>query len=888
MAQLKFTIHYHTAWGEQVCLCGNCPELGNSVEEHAIVLSSDGDNWEVTVNIGEELDLSYYYFIRRGNHTVRREWGNHRKIHIPKGRIEFALSDLWKNQLYHSYLYSSVFTDTVYRHEKNSYPIKYFSQTVLLHVICPFVANNQKLVISGDCDELGRWDISAAKPLSYVDEGEWIVLLNAKNLPLQSEFKLVIVDNVTGEAVHWEDGPNRRLNVEAQKVNSVVAEMAIPFNYQHFMFRGTGTAIPVFSLRTNESMGVGDFADLRKMVDWAALTQQQLIQLLPVNDTSSTKTWRDSYPYSAISAFALHPIYLGCGDYPLKGKRKLEAFRKEGKVLNDLVELDYEKALSLKIRYARELYQQEGVKVMQSAAYIDFLQENDSWLFPYVCYCYLRDKYDSTDFADWNSYEVYDKANLLTLFENDAKANEEMQFWSFLQFLLHCQFSSIKEYANQKGVSLKGDIPIGIGRNSVDVWVAPELYHMDTQSGAPPDDFSFFGQNWGFPTYNWELMEKDGYAWWISRFKKMADYFDAYRIDHILGFFRIWEIPLDAVQGSLGHFRPALPYWKEEITRAGIPFDEERMVQPFIHEHFLGDIFGEFTDEVKRDYLEAIGWQQFQLKSFCNTQRKVKELFDNKGDDRNMRICEGLMLLCAEVLFVRDPQDSHRFHPRITAQFTHSYRYLDHQVKEAFNRLYDEFFYQRHNYFWRDEAMKKLTPLLSSTKMMVCGEDLGMVPDCVPSVMQELKILSLEIERMPKSTAVTFTALQQLPYLSVCTTSTHDMSPIRLWWTENRELTQRYFNEVLHGEGLAPEDCGPELCLQIIERHLRSAAMWVILPLQDWLSIDDKLRNPVIEGERINVPANPEHYWRYRMHISLDALLEENSLNEKVALLSRR
>ncbi|MDR2816118.1 MAG: 4-alpha-glucanotransferase, partial [Proteiniphilum sp.] len=555
---------------------------------------------------------------------------------------------------------------------------------------------------------------------------------------------------------------------------------------------------------------------------------------------------------------------------------------------NRLPELDYEKALSLKARYSRELYLQEGGTVLASEEYNVFREKNKTWLFPYICYCYLRDKYSSADFNEWGDYAGYNEKLLRRMVDTDAEAKEETQYWSFLQYMLHRQFSGVKTYAHEKGVALKGDIPIGISRNSIDAWIAPDLYHIDTQSGAPPDNFSVSGQNWGFPTYNWQMMEKDGYAWWVNRFRKMADYFDAYRIDHILGFFRIWEIPLYAVRGSLGHFRPALPFWVEEINRAGIPFDEERMVKPFIHEHFLPDVFAEHTEEVKNEYLEITGWQRFKLKSHCDTQRKIKQLFDNKKDDKSRMICNGLMLLCEEVLFVHDPQDHHRFHPRITAQYTYSYRYLDTHVKEAFNRLYDEFFYRRHNYFWREEAMKKLPALISSTRMMVCGEDLGMVPDCVPSVMQELQMLSLEIERMPKDTHITFSDLQRLPYLSVCTTSTHDMPPLRLWWTENRELTQRYYNEVLHREGVAPAECNTAICRQIIENHLKSPAMWVILPLQDWLSIDEKLRNPDIANERINVPANPEHYWRYRMHLSLDDLLKETAFNENVEALSRR
>jgi 4-alpha-glucanotransferase len=664
--------------------------------------------------------------------------------------------------------------------------------------------------------------------------------------------------------------------------------MGLEFHYRNFAFKGTGTAIPVFSLRTNESFGIGDFADLRKMVDWVSLTNQQLIQILPVNDTTATKTWRDSYPYSAISIYALHPIYLGCSDFPLKNKQKQHFYIEEAKQLNSFPEIDYEKALRLKNGYARALYLQNGADVLSSSAYQFFYEENKSWLFPYACFCFLRDKNQTAHFPNWGEFSVYDEGRLQRMLERDQKMQQDVDFHCFLQFLLHKQFSEVKAYAHEKGVSLKGDIPIGINRDSLDVWTAPHLFNMDTQTGAPPDDFSVFGQNWGFPTYNWQAMEAENYAWWKNRFRKMADYFDAYRIDHILGFFRIWEIPLDAVQGLLGYFNPALPYWAEEIENADILFDSERLTKPFIHEDFLPELFGAYTDEVKTMYLSKLNDRQFKMNLFCDTQQKIKHLFEGKTDEKNVQIYNGLLTLCAEVLFIRDPYTQNRFHPRIAAQNSYSFRYLDEQTKQIFNHLYAHFFYHHHNYFWYEEAMKKLPALISSTSMLVCGEDLGMIPDCVPAVMDELQILSLEIERMSKNPQTRFTDLQNLPYLSVCTTSTHDMSPIRLWWTENHELTQRYYNEVLHHEGEAPKECSTKLCAEILKNHLNSPVMWVILPWQDWVSIDEQFRNPNIETERINIPANPEHYWRYRMYISLDDLLAENELNERVREMSER
>ena len=886
---IKFNIEYYTRWGQQVCICGSIPELGNRDENKAIELSTtDGHNWGAEITIRKTKTIEYYYFIREAGTTTRREWGKWRLLKTG-GKKMFSIKDHWKDKPFHQYLYSSVFIESVFAHKKNNTVSAYKNGNILLHVLCPYAEKNMQPVISGESEGLGNWDLTKALPLTYVGNGEWEIVLDAEKVKPPTAYKFVIVDVSTRKAIRWEDGDNRLLIFQGeQKDNFMQVEMAIPFRYASYAWKGCGVAIPVFSLRSDESYGIGDLNDLKKMVDWATTTGQHIVQLLPINDTTGSKTWRDSYPYSAISVFALHPIYLGLKDFPLKDSKKQAAYLSEAKKLNDLKDVDYEKALHLKLKYCRDLFDQEAENILPSAAYRTFCKENESWLFPYCCYCYLRDKNNTTHFEDWGEFARYDKAQLKRMLKKDKTAKQETSFYSFMQYLLHCQLSKVKEYAHKKGVALKGDIPIGVHRNSVDVWANPELFNLDAQMGAPPDAFSVFGQNWGFPTYNWPVMEKENYAWWKRRFQKMANYFDAYRIDHILGFFRIWEIPIDAIQGLLGQFNPALPYTSDELVAAGLLFDEERMVKPFIHENFLPVLFGSYTKEVVRLYLESIGKERYRLKPFCDTQVKIKNLFKDKTDVKNNRIRKGLMELCTEVLFVRDRMEQNKFHPRIAAQFTYSYRYLDDTVKQAFNRIYDDFFYNRHNEFWREQAMKKLPPLISATSMMACGEDLGMVPQCVPSVMQELQILSLEIQRMPKTAHTLFSDLKRLPYFSVCTTSTHDMSPIRAWWEENKELTQYYYNHILGHEGEAPDTCTPELCREILELHLQSSSLWVIIPWQDWIAIDGELRYPNPYAERINIPANPKHYWRYRMHISLDDLLKENRFNAVMREMTQR
>ncbi len=274
--------------------------------------------------------------------------------------------------------------------------------------------------------------------------------------------------------------------------------------------------------------------------------------------------------------------------------------------------------------------------------------------------------------------------------------------------------------------------------------------------------------------------------------------------------------------------------------------------------------------------------EHFALKKKFDTQRKIQEYFINTEDTKDILIKNGLFRICNEVLFIEDEQKKNYYHPRISAASSYKYEELSHSEKYAFDYLYWNYFYQKHNEFWKQEALKHLVPIVNSTNMLVCGEDLGMIPNTVPEVMEKLQVLSLEIERMPKKPNREFTDLKHIPYLSVCTTSTHDMSTLRGWWRENREKTQRYYNEVLKREGGAPAEATPAICIDILRNHLRAKSMLTIIPFQDWLSIDEALCNPNIEGERINIPANPHHYWRYRIHLKIEDLIKSESLNNTI------
>lgn len=359
----------------------------------------------------------------------------------------------------------------------------------------------------------------------------------------------------------------------------------------------------------------------------------------------------------------------------------------------------------------------------------------------------------------------------------------------------------------------------------------------------------------------------------------MSNYFDAFRIDHILGFFRIWSIPYHALQGVLGRFVPALPVYPSEFEKHRIYFEEERFCDPYITDEILADLFQNNVDQIKNTFLIEKKDGSYQLKEEVNTQRKAVAFLEKTG---KKQFKDGLLDLISNVILLKDEQHEKAFHFRIGMHQTRSFLQLDEQTRNQLDGLYVNYFYRRQDYFWKKKAMEKLPQLKSSTQMLVCGEDLGMVPPCVPEVMQSLGILSLEIARMPKSDHSEFFDPADAQYLSVVTPSTHDMSTVRGWWLEDPAKSQRFFNEILRHFGKAPETCEPWINKEVVIRHLYSPAMWSIFQIQDILGINEELRLPDPAKERINIPSESHHYWRYRMHIDLESLIRKTGFNEQL------
>jgi len=868
-------------WGQTMCLILH--SSGNPIQKYGMHCNEKSE-WKSEIQIDNIAKVSYQYAIQNPDKSLEYEYGSIREIEFHSAGENTTVIDNWRASNGDSPFVSTAFTNCFFKRIPLKISSAVSSKNLVLRLNCPQMEPERHVAVIGNQDSLGNWDVKKKVKLDESKFPIWSTTLDPTKIKFPLEYKYLIVDTKTDEVLAWGGGPNRLVEKVDKQAITIVTE-------EHFIrtipsWKATGVAIPVFSLRSEEGFGIGEFNDLKKMVDWAKKTGQRIIQILPINDTILYHSNYDSYPYNAVSVYALHPIYLHLESVgKLKTKKQKDYFQSKKKELNEKNFSDYQNVLNAKWEFFKIIYPQESGAIFASDDYKLFFETNKEWLVPYAAFSYLRDLNGSPEFSKWKRFSVYSKNEIEELSAPDTAHYHEIALYYFLQYHLHKQLIDVHDYARENGVAIKGDIPIGVSPRSVDAWVEPELFNTNAQAGAPPDDFSVTGQNWGFPTYNWELMEMDGYQWWRKRFQKLAEYFDAYRIDHILGFFRIWEIPVDAVWGLSGTFHPALPFTRNEIELKGLKWDENRFLKPFLKEHVIYATFGKYSDEVTREYLLTDGWQNFKFKPEYDTQKKIEAHFASLGYNfgtKEVLIRDGLYALHCEVLFIRDSRQPDKFHPRISMHSSATFRDLSDENRRTLDRIYVDYFYHRHTEFWKQQALKKLPALISATKMLVCGEDLGMVPDSVPDVMNALEILSLEIQRMPKKPNTEFAMPADAPYRSVCTTSTHDMNPIRAWWEEDAALTQRFYNRALGMQGPAPAVCETWIIERIIDQHLLSNAMWIILPWQDWMAIDVVLRNEHPLAERINVPSNPRNFWCYRMHITLEQLLTEDVYNKKI------
>ncbi|XP_061369933.1 4-alpha-glucanotransferase DPE2 [Gastrolobium bilobum] len=896
--KVSFWLPYFTQWGQSLLVCGSVPVLGSWNVKKGVLLTPfhQGNEliWGGSITVPTGFQCQYNYYVVDDNKNVLRgEMGKKRELVLPEGiqsgqEIEFR--DLWQTGS-DALPFSSAFRDVIFRRSwdlsiKATVGDKHINfapeaQSIIVQfkISCPNIEKATSIYVIGSNTKLGQWKVENGLKLSYFGESVW----QAECVMQRSDFPVKYRYCKYGRSgnASIENGPNREVSINSSR-NEAKYIFLSDGMMRETPWRGAGVAIPMFSVRSESDLGVGEFLDLKLLVDWAVASGFHLVQLLPINDTSVHRMWWDSYPYSSLSVFALHPLYLRVQalseNMPVEIKNEIEMAKQQ----LDGKDVDYEATMATKLSIAKKVFTQEKDLILNSSSFQEFFSENQGWLKPYAAFCFLRDFFETSDRNEWGRFAHYSEDKLEKLVSKESLHYEIICFHYYVQYHLHLQLSEAADYARKKGVILKGDLPIGVDRNSVDTWVDPNLFRMNTSTGAPPDYFDKNGQNWGFPTYNWEEMSKDNYAWWRARLTQMAKYFTAYRIDHILGFFRIWELPDHAMTGLVGKFRPSIPLSQEELEREGI-WDFNRLSRPYIRQELLQEKFGAAWTFVATTFLNEYDKNCYEFKEDSNTEKKIASKLKICAESSLLletedKIRRNLFDLSQNIVLIRDPEDPRKFYPRFNLEDTSSFQDLDDHSKNVLKRLYYDYYFHRQENLWRQNALKTLPVLLNSSDMLACGEDLGLIPSCVHPVMQELGLVGLRIQRMPNEPGLEFGIPSQYSYMTVCAPSCHDCSTMRAWWEEDEERRQRFFENVVESDALPPDQCVPEVAHFILRQHVEAPSMWAIFPLQDLLALKEEYTTRPATEETINDPTNPKHYWRYRVHVTLESLIKDNEL----------
>jgi 4-alpha-glucanotransferase len=653
-----------------------------------------------------------------------------------------------------------------------------------------------------------------------------------------------------------------------------------------------GVVVPVGALRGEQSIGVGEFPDLVELGKLCADMGAGLIQILPVNDTGY-----ESSPYSSLTAFALNPLYLRIGDLAEAAgfAEQVGALKKE---FDGETRFPYYKILRAKMTLLREIYaanEKAIVKKAQNGSLAAWIGENP-WVKEYAVYRSLKEANGEKSWKEWESHRTV-TAEAIQAFWEDPRQQGGLLFWAWLQEALDSQFSKAAKALNKAGILLEGDIPILMNEDSCDVWAHQDYFHMDLSAGAPPDMYNSNGQNWGFPTYNWAAQAQDDYAWWRLRLTSAEKYYNAYRIDHVLGFFRIWSSLRENNYDNaiLGRYVPYTPVAKKDLAALG--FDEGRirwLSLPHVPSAEVWGALEELRDQwgnhdgaaasaaaerIFGEALDRIGDEELWLfKTAIKGERDITDLGLPEGATNYLRRAWRNRLLLE--------YERGKYVPVWLFRESRAYQSLSGDEKNLLEALLQKR-REESEKVWENQGKKLLSVLLESSGMLPCAEDLGAVPDCVPKVLEKLGILGLRVTRWHRDwekPGEPYYAFEDYPELSVCAPSVHDSSTLREGW--DREADQDGFSAFL-GVPSLPKVYNPGTAKVILAKTAAAASRFRVFQIQDLLHLSTKWYAEDPASERINVPGSVTDFnWTYRLPAPIQELGKDEALIKSVRELA--
>lgn len=637
----------------------------------------------------------------------------------------------------------------------------------------------------------------------------------------------------------------------------------------------TGTAIPVGALKTANSCGVGEFLDLIPFADFCKKAGLKLIQLLPVNDTGT-----ESSPYSALSAFALHPLYISLKSLPeVEGKEDiLSEITKLQKKYEKLPRFQYRELRRKKLDLLQKIFDSEKEKIISSDELKSWIKDNP-WVQVYSIFMQKKEKKHEASWKEWGESQPTKKE--LDEIWNDKKNQDGNLFYAWVQMRLDQQFAKASEYAKSLGIKLKGDIPIMMNEDSCDAWAFPEYFNDEMRAGSPPDGPNPVGQNWGFPIYNWDNLKKDDYSWWKNRLIQASKYYQVYRIDHVLGFFRIWATPQRESTAMLGWTQPFEPITTDELHNLG--FSDDRITWlsvPHVPTNQIeavnnGDYLG--THGILAKIMDRIGNEEM-----WRFKPEIKGEKDIWASDIPDHVKPRLAELWRNRALVKVSDGL--YSPLWTYHSTTSWQTLSDDEKYRLGQLIVTK-YSRMEVLWEEQARTLLGDLTSCTDMVACAEDLGSNPESLPRVLGDLSILSLRVVRWSRNwnaSGEPYYQFGEYPYLSVTTSSVHDSSTARIWWLKEGDAWDFY--RTFPGDSdVQPGSYNSKTARYLLSKMAESNSAFCIHPLQDFLGLVEDYFDENPDNERVNIPGSVNEFnWTYRLPVTIEKLIKNKELISEI------
>ncbi len=630
----------------------------------------------------------------------------------------------------------------------------------------------------------------------------------------------------------------------------------------------TGTVVPLAALRSEKSCGIGEFPDLLLMGEFCKKTGLKLVQLLPVNDTGT-----DSSPYNALSAFALHPVYIRIQDIPEAADfgAEIDTLRK---TYNPAFRVMYRELRKDKLELLRKIYDKNSAAIASDSALQNWIHDNP-WIETYAVFMEYKRRNSEASWKDWPRSRRPSRSDIVKEWNNPAVRTEHL-FFAWIQMHQHRQFSAAAQALKKDGIILKGDIPILMNEDSCDAWAYPEFFDDTIRAGSPPDTSNPLGQNWGFPVYNWDNLKKDGYSWWKQRLTHASAYYQAYRIDHVLGFFRIWAVPEQEYTAAAGHTVPFCPITARELSEAGFsgerlrwlsrPHIPTRAIEAVTHNDYKGahHILRKLADRIENE----------ELWLFKPEIRGEKDIY---AADIPVPAKDVLASYWRNRMLIE--LEPGVFVPMWTWQSSTAWKTLSSEEQQTIYRMFSHT-KDEEELLWEKQAREILGELAGCTPMIACAEDLGVNPRSVPSVLADLGILSLRVVRWSREwdrEKQPYIPFDEYPFLSVATSSVHDSSTLRLWWTQEKDAGD--FLRDFPAGSIREKEYTPETARYLLETMAQAHSVFYIPPIQDLLSLSPAYYAEKPDDERINTPGSicPAN-WSYRLPVPLEQLAKDSTL----------